>query len=84
MNTSTTNRAVLSVHTKPSTRKRLEIIAKAQGRTKSAVANEALEQYVAHQEWLAKEIAKGVSAADRGELVSDKEMEKWFRSVGAA
>ena len=78
------DRAVLSVHTKPETRKRLEMLATAQGRTKSSLANEALEQYVSHQEWLVKEIEKGVVAADRGELVDDDAMEAWFRSIGAA
>ena len=78
------DRAVLSVHTKPETRKRLEMLATAQGRTKSSLANEALEQYVSHQEWLVKEIEKGVVAADRGELGDDDAMEAWFRSIGAA
>lgn len=77
-------RAVLSVHTRPETRNKLDALAKAQGRTKSSLANEALEQYVAHQEWLAKEIARGVAAADAGEFVSDEAMEAWFRSIGAA
>jgi RHH-type rel operon transcriptional repressor/antitoxin RelB len=77
-------RAVLSVHTKPETRRRLEVLAKVQGRTKSALANEALEQYVSHQEWLIRAIEKGVAAADNGELVDDEAMEDWFRSIGAA
>jgi len=77
------DRAVLSVHTKPETRRKIEALAKAQGRTKSSLANEALEQYVAHQEWLVREIERGVLAADRGELVDDDMMEAWFRSIGA-
>jgi predicted transcriptional regulator len=77
------NRAVLSVNTKPETRDKLEALARATRRTKSALANEALEQYVAHQEWLIREIEKGVSAADRGELIDDERVEAWFRSIGA-
>jgi predicted transcriptional regulator len=77
------HRAVLSVHTTPETREKLEALARATSRTKSALANEALEQYVAHQEWLIREIERGVSAADRGELIEDQDMEAWFRSVGA-
>lgn len=85
MKTQDTNmaRAVLSVHTSPETRKKLELLAEATKRTKSALANEALEQYVAHQEWLVAEIQKGIDAADKGELVEDAEVEAWFRSVGA-
>jgi RHH-type rel operon transcriptional repressor/antitoxin RelB len=79
-----TQRAVLSVHTKPETKDKLEALARATNRTKSALANEALEQYVSHQEWLIREIEKGIAAADRGELVEDEEIEAWFRSIGAA
>jgi len=77
-------RAVLSVHTRPQTKQRLEALARATNRTKSSLANEALEQYVAHQEWLIREIEKGVAAADAGELVDDKDVEAWFRSIGVA
>lgn len=76
------NRAVLSVHTKPETRDKLDAIARATNRTKSSLANEAIEQYVAHQEWLVTEIQKGIAAADRGELVPDSEVENWFQSIG--
>ncbi len=76
------NRAVLSVHTKLETRDKLDAIARATNRTKSSLANEAIEQYVAHQEWLVTEIQKGIAAADRGELVSDSEVENWFQSIG--
>jgi RHH-type transcriptional regulator, rel operon repressor / antitoxin RelB len=77
-------RAVLSVHTRPQTKQRLEALARATNRTKSSLANEALEQYVSHQEWLIGEIEKGVAAADAGELVDDKDVEAWFRSIGVA
>ncbi len=76
------NRAVLSVHTKPETRDRLDAIARATNRTRSSLANEAIEQYVAHQDWLVTEIQKGLAAADRGELVPDSEVENWFQSIG--
>lgn len=81
---SDTTRAVISVHTKPETKQKLDSLARATNRTKSTLANEALEQYVAQQEWLIKEIEKGVVAADRGELVDDAEVERWLRSIGAA
>ncbi len=41
-------------------------------------------QPLAHQKWLKKEIQKGIAAADRGELLSDYEVENWFQSIGAA
>lgn len=76
------NRAVLSVHTKPETRDKLEMLAQASKRSKSALANEAIEQYLDHQEWLVREIQNGVEAADRGELVSNTEVDRWFNSIG--
>ena len=76
------NRAVLSVHTKPETRDKLDILAHATKRTKSALANEAIEQYVAHQDWLITEIQKGIAAADRGELVAESEVNNWLESIG--
>jgi len=80
---SMTKRAVLSVHTKLETKDKLEALARATSRTKSALANEALEQYVAHQEWLIREIEQGVAGADRGELIGDADLEAWFRCIGA-
>ena len=76
------NRAVLSVHTKPETREKLDTLARASNRTKSALANEAIEQYVAHQDWLISEISRGIEAADHDKLVADSEIEDWLRSVG--
>jgi len=76
------NRAVLSVHTKSETRDKLELLAQASNRSKSSLANEAIEQYITHQEWLVQEIQKGVDAADRGDMVPSGEVENWFRSVG--
>lgn len=76
-------RAVLSIHTSVETKEKLEFLAKAAKRTKSSLANEALEQYVAHQEWLVVEIKKGIDAADKGELAEDAQAEAWFRSIGA-
>jgi predicted transcriptional regulator len=77
-------RAVISIHARRETGLKLEALARAMHRTRSALVNEALEQYLAHQEWLIREIEKGVSAADRGELVDDEDVESWFRSIGAA
>ena len=77
-------RALLSVHTSPETRKKLEALPTAQARTRPSLTNEALKQYVSHQEWLVSEVERGVVAADRGELVDDGVMEAWFRTIGAA
>jgi RHH-type transcriptional regulator, rel operon repressor / antitoxin RelB len=79
----TATRAVLSVHAKPETREKLDALARATNKTRSALVHEALEQYLAHQEWLTAEIKKGVSSADRGELVSDSTVAEWFSTIHA-
>ncbi len=73
--------AVLSVRTSRTTHARLGQLAKATRRTRSALANEALEQYVAHQEWLAHEIERGIEAANKGDLVSDSAVRAWIGTL---
>lgn len=72
---------VISVRTTHATHERLQQLAKATRRTRSSLANEALEQYVAHQDWLAREIERGVQAADKGALVADSTISTWVESL---
>jgi RHH-type transcriptional regulator, rel operon repressor / antitoxin RelB len=82
MNTkSEKNDTVISVRTQKSIEARLSKLAKATNRSRSALAGEALEQYITHQDWLAQEIQRGVEAAERGELVSDGSVATWIRSL---
>lgn len=76
-------RAVVSIHTTPETRERLDRLASATKRSKSFLANEALEQYLALQEWQIAEIEQGLEEAKRGEFASDEEMRRWFEEIGA-
>ncbi len=73
--------AVISIRTTIATQERLGQLAKATRRTRSALANEALEQYVAHQDWIAREITRGVQAANKGELVADSTISAWIESL---
>lgn len=73
--------AVLSVRTTHTTRARLQALAKATHRTGSSLANEALEQYVAHHDWLSHEIERGVQAAHKGELVPNDTISAWITSI---
>jgi len=77
-------RVVLSFHPKPETKQRLDALARVTKRSQSSLANEALEQYLAHQEWLTLEIERAVAAAKAGELINDRDVEAWFRSIGVA
>lgn len=83
MSTSTnkTTDTVLSVRTSRTTRERLQQLAKVTRRTSSSLANEALEQYVAHQDWLAHEIERGAQSANRGKLVPDSTITEWIETL---
>jgi len=78
------DRAVISVHANPKTSERLGRLAKTMKRSKSFLANEAIERYLAYEEWAAAEIQKGIDAVDRGEVVADSRVEAWVRSLGTA
>ena len=79
-----TDRAVISVHALPETSERLGRLAKIMNRSKSFLANEAIERYLAYEERAIAEVQKGIDAADRGEVVADTEVEAWVRSLGTA
>ena len=81
MNTKDKNDTIISVRTSKSTGVRLSKLAKATNRSRSALVGEALEQYVAHQDWLATEIKRGIEAAEHGELVSDNSVAAWIKAL---
>ncbi len=73
--------SVTTLRLEPGLRKRLDGLAKAQGRSRSYVAAEAIREYVAANEWQIEEIQKAATEADRGEFASAAEvqrvMSKW-------
>lgn len=68
-----TNSALISVRVQNDLAKRLERLAKATDRSKSYLAAQAIEEYVALQEWQVQAIQEGIAAAKRGEVVSHDE-----------
>ena len=72
---------VMTLRLEPELRKRLDGLAKAQRRSRSFIAAEAIREYVAVNEWQIEEIRKGLAEADRGEFASDEQvrrtMSKW-------
>lgn len=61
--------------------KRLEHLAKSTKRTKSALASEAIEEFLTVQEWHIQAIKEGIATANAGKVVSHKEaiaeLNKW-------
>ena len=79
--TKKSDRTVLSVHTKKTTSARLDRLAKSTHSTKSALANEALESFLDHQEWVVSEIKKGVADIDAGRIIEHAEMIEWAKNL---
>ena len=76
--------ASLTVRVKPETRHRLDKLARITRRSKSFVIEEALEQYLAVNEWQIKGIQDALSEADSSGAVfedHDEVLAKWEAKV---
>ncbi len=73
---------VLSVQLSDATRKRLARIAKATRRSQSSLAAEAIEEYLAIQEWQIAGIEQALASLERGEGVSHQDVKRWADSLG--
>ncbi len=71
----------LTVRLDRSVKRRLESAAARVRRSKSFLAAEAIEEYLAIQEWQIEAIEKGIEAADRGELVPHEQVKVWAKSL---
>jgi len=74
-------RSVVSIHTKPQTSRRLSDLANATGKTRSALANDALESFLDHQEWVEKEIQKGLADVKTGKVIEQADMIAWAKDL---
>lgn len=63
-------------------KQRLEALAEATHRSKSFLANEALNDFLEHNEWQIEQLKEAVEAADRGEFASDEEVASTFSQWG--
>ena len=69
-----TNRSVISVHTKPEVSKRLNELAVLTRRSKSFLANEAIERYLEEEEAFVKSVLQGKADLDAGRTYTTDEM----------
>ncbi|HZA50150.1 MAG TPA: ribbon-helix-helix protein, CopG family [Myxococcaceae bacterium] len=67
---------LISVRVSKDVAKRLERLAEATDRSKSYVAAQAIEEFLALQEWQVKAIQRAVDEADAGKLLSHSEARK--------
>jgi len=69
------NRSVISVHTKPETSKRLEELATLTRRSKSFLANEAIERYLSEEEAFITSVRQGMADVAEGRVYETDEMQ---------
>lgn len=67
------NRSVISVHTKQDTSKRLEALALVTKRSKSFLANEAIERYLSEEESFVASVHRGIADADAGRIYTTEQ-----------
>ena len=60
----------------PDLEAKLTRLAAEQGRDSRTLVREAVERLVNYDEWFAREVEKGLAAADRGELIDHEEVGK--------
>ena len=77
-----TESTTITVRLDKSVKKRLEAAAGRVRRSKSFLAAEAIEEYLAVQDWQVEAIKKGIAAADRGDVVPHGKVKAWARSLG--
>ena len=75
------NRSVISVHTKPETTKRLDELAALTRRSKSFLANEAIERYLTEEEDFVTSIKRGMADTKTGRVYSTSEVRTHIKEV---
>lgn len=76
--------AVITARLDEETLKLVDQVARAHGRSRAAFAAQAIRQVAESEAELMAFVREGVDAADRGELVTQDEMERWFEERVAA
>lgn len=72
----------VSIRLDPGLNDRVAAIATALDRPKSWVIEQAVQDFVALQEWQLAAIDEGIRAADAGRVVSHEDVASWVRSWG--
>jgi len=69
---------VMTLRLEPGLRKQLDHLARAQRRSRSFVAAEAIREYLAANAWQLEEIRKGLEEADRGDFAAEEQVRRTF------
>ena len=74
--------SVMSVRLSEDLSEQLEALAKATGRTKSFLAGQAIRDFISREAWQIAETQQAIIEAERGDFVSDDEMQARFKRMG--
>lgn len=72
------NSTTMTIRLTSEVRDKLEKLAQVTGRSKSFLAADAIEVYLATQTWQIEEIQKGLEEADAGDFATDAEVTRVF------
>jgi RHH-type rel operon transcriptional repressor/antitoxin RelB len=70
----------VSVCVRPSTKSRLEKLAKSTGRSRAFLASEAISAYLDTNEWQVAGITKALASLDRGKGIAHARVSDWVAS----
>ncbi len=73
----------LTIRVDHSVKERLEAVAQRLNRSKSFIAGEAIEEYLAVQEWQIEGINKALQSLDAGKGIPHTDVAEWIESWGA-
>ena len=76
------DRATVTFHTSPQVKTRLERLATHTRRSRSFLANEAVERYLSDEEDFVRAVELGLAEADAGELIAHADAVAYLRSLG--
>lgn len=74
--------STLSIRLNAQTKAKLDALAKASRRSKSFLAAEAIESFVAAESWQLKEIEAGVKDLDADRTIDHRQVRRWLQSWG--
>ena len=72
----------LTIRVEPALKERLETVAKQLKRSKSYVVEEAIEEFVAVQEWQVARIEQALQSMKEGKRIAHDEVVRWVESWG--
>jgi RHH-type transcriptional regulator, rel operon repressor / antitoxin RelB len=78
-----TESPTLTIPLDPEVKQRLEAVALRVRRSESLLAAEAIEEFLAVQEWQLAAIEEGIAAAERGDLIPHEDMRAWAESLNS-